>query len=248
MKISAEKILENKNTIFEYISKYISSPRKEKLLKFYTKFEERLTMLPASHRENYHNCFEGGYFDHVLRVIEGALKLNTIWVKMGTKETYNIEELVFSALNHDLGKMGDEENISYIPQTDKWRKEKLGEKYKYNDKISFMTVPDRSLFLLQSNNISYTLNEMLAIKLHDGLYDEANKKYLISFIPEVRLRTSLPFIIHQADQMAARIEFEREWFEGFNKTLTKEKPAPIKNKALSSIKSENLQKILKNIK
>ena len=31
------------------------------------------------------------------------------------------EELVFSAINHDLGKMGDEENESYIPQTDKWR-------------------------------------------------------------------------------------------------------------------------------
>jgi predicted HD phosphohydrolase len=32
------------------------------------------------------------------------------------------EELVFSALNHDLGKMGDENHESYIPQTDKWRK------------------------------------------------------------------------------------------------------------------------------
>ena len=32
--------------------------------------------------------------------------------------TYTKEELVFSALNHDLGKMGDEENESYVPQTE----------------------------------------------------------------------------------------------------------------------------------
>ena len=29
--------------------------------------------------------------------------------------TFTKEELVFSAINHDLGKMGDEENESYIP-------------------------------------------------------------------------------------------------------------------------------------
>ncbi len=40
---------------------------------------------------------------------------------------------------------------------------------------------------------------------------EANKKYLMAFMPEQKPRTSLPFIVHQADLMAARIEFEREW-------------------------------------
>ncbi len=31
------------------------------------------------------------------------------------------------------------------------------------------------------------------------------------YMPEQKPRTSLPFILHQADLMAARIEFEREW-------------------------------------
>jgi hypothetical protein len=34
-------------------------------------------------------------------------------------------------------------------------------------------------------------------------------------MPEQKPRTSLPFILHQADLMAARIEFEREWLHKF---------------------------------
>ena len=90
--------------------------------------------------------------------------------------TYTKEELVFSALNHDLGKLGDEEHDSYIPQTDKWRTDKLGEDYMFNTKVPFASVPDRGLFLLQSHGISYTFNEMIAIQTHDGLYDKANDK------------------------------------------------------------------------
>ena len=46
-------------------------------------------------------------------------------------------------------------------------------------------------------------------------------------MPEQKPRTSLPFILHQADLMAARIEFEREWLpklkgnvEGQDKNFT----------------------------
>ena len=57
---------------------------------------------------------------------------------------------------------------------------------------------------------------MLAIQTHDGLYDDANKKYLCSHtMPEQKPRTSLPYILHQADLMAARIEFEKEWLPKF---------------------------------
>jgi hypothetical protein len=174
--------------------------------------------------------------------------------------TYTKEELVFSALNHDLGKMGDEENESYIPQDDKWRKEKLGEDYKFNDRIPFASVPDRGLFLLQSHGIQYTFNEMLTIQTHDGLYDEANKKYLMTYMPEQKPRTSLPYIVHQADLMAARIEFEREWLPKLNsKSETVKSPFKLesnkstpttqatKNKALGSLKSEGLKNILNNL-
>ena len=36
------------------------------------------------------------------------------------------------------------------------------------------------------------------------LYDVGNEKYLKGFMPEQRPRTSLPFILHQADMLAVK--------------------------------------------
>jgi hypothetical protein len=261
MNLTAEQIQENWNVFMGNIEKYISSPRKEKLIEFYEKYQERIMLMPAAHKKEYHNAFPGGYVEHVNRVVRCALKQAKLWNEVGADmSTFTVEELVFSAINHDLGKIGDEENESYIPQTDKWRREKLGEDYMFNSKIPFASVPDRGLFLLQSHDIKYTFNEMLAIQTHDGLYDEGNKKYLFTYLPEQKPRTSLPFILHQADLMAARIEFEREWLPKLkgdlatpekNFTLdsnTKKKSnTSVKSKALGSIKSEGLKNILDNL-
>ena len=258
MTLSAQEIQNNWLKFTTTIEEYISSPRKEKLLEFYKTYEERLMLMPASHKKEYHNAFPGGYIEHVNRVIECALLTSELWERMGADmSTFTKEELVFSAINHDLGKMGDATHESYIPQTDKWRKEKLGEDYMHNKEIAFASVPDRGLFMLQQHDIKYTFNEMVAIQTHDGLYDNANEKYLKSYMPETKPRTCLPFILHQADMMAARIEFEREWLPKFknnvdnkksNYTLnTKSKSSSTKSKALGTIKSEGLKNMLDNL-
>ena len=249
--LTAEQIQSNWGEFTENIHKYITGGRKEKLLGFYRKYEERITIMPAAHKKEYHNSFPGGYVEHVNRVVRCALKQCQLWEEEGADmTTFTIEELVFSAINHDLGKMGSEEHESYIPQTDKWRKDKLGEDYMFNKQVPFASVPDRGLFMLQSHGIRYTFNEMLAIQTHDGLYDEANKKYLFSYMPEQKPRTSLPFILHQADLMAARIEFEREWLPKFKNPvppqkedfiLSTESKKSTKDKALSQIQSKGLK-------
>jgi len=261
MKLSAEEIQSNWLRLLGFIEDHISEPRKTKLLEFYDKFADRLMLMPAAHKKEYHNAFPGGYVEHVNRVITCSLHLHDLWALMGTDiSTYTKEELVFSALNHDLGKLGDEEHDAYIPQTDKWRQEKLGEDYMFNNKLPFASVPDRGLFLLQSHGIPYSFNEMITIQTHDGLYDEANKKYLMTYLPEQKPRTSLPFIVHQADLMAARIEFEREWLPKFQNNLdTPKKPfilddkktysstSTTKTKALGSVKSQGLKNLLDNL-
>lgn len=260
MKLSAEQIQQNWITFEEKIKAHISEPRCSQLLEFYSKYSERIMLMPASHKKEYHNAFPGGYVDHVLRVVDCALSLNKVWIQFGVdSSTYTEEELVFAALNHDLGKMGDEENESYLPQTDQWRKEKLGEDYKFNDKLEYMSVPDRGLHLLISYGVTFSKNEMLAIKLHDGLYDDSNKPYLTGWLPEQKPRTSLVYILHQADLMASRIEFEKEWLPKFKGNLpTQEKnfilgerknetkKVPIKTKALSNIQSESLKNVMGN--
>jgi hypothetical protein len=229
MQLTAEQIKENWSILMSRIDAYIPEPRRTQIKEFYSKYQERIIMMPAAHKKEYHNAFPGGYVDHVIRVIDCSLKLHNVWEEMGADiSTYTKEELVFSALNHDLGKMGDEDNEAYIPQTDQWRKDKLGEDYTYNTKLAFASVPDRSLFLLMSHGIQYTFNEMIAIQTHDGLYDEANKKYLMGYMVEQKPRTALPFILHQADLMAARIEFEKEWLPKFKQEKKVEVKAPTK--------------------
>ena len=259
MSLTANQIQDNWNIFIGNIESHITGDRKQKLLDFYKKYEERIVLMPAAHKKEYHSAFPGGYVDHVNRVVRCSLKQYELWKEEGADiTTFTIEELVFSSINHDLGKMGDEENEAYIPQTDKWRREKLGEDYMFNKKVSFASVPDRGLFLLQSHGIQYTFNEMLAIQTHDGLYDDANKKYLFSYMPEQKPRTSLPYILHQADLMAARIEFEVEWLpklkgensvEGSkeNYTLSSNKKTTTKSQALNTVKSEGLRSMLDSL-
>jgi hypothetical protein len=251
MNLTAEQIKNNWDILISKIDAYIAEPRCTQLKEFYEKYQERIALMPASYKKEYHNAFPGGYVDHVIRVIDGAIKINNVWKEMGVDQgTYTTEELVFSALNHDLGKIGDENHESYIPQTDQWRKDKLGEDYMFNDALAFASVPDRSLFLLQQNNIQYTFNEMVAIQTHDGIYDEGNKKYLATFNPGQKPRTSLPYILHQADLMASRIEFEREWlpkFRGEKKVEIKTSKPALKQQPKLSNANTPFANLLNNI-
>ena len=248
MTLTPEQIQSNWDQLLGYIDTYITGDRKDTLLSFYKKYEERLIMMPAAHKKEYNNAFPGGYVDHVNRVIECALKVNNVWSEMGVDDsTYTVEELIFSALNHDLGKMGDENHESYIPQTDQWRRDKLGEDYMFNKQLAFSSVPDRGLFLLQSHGISYSFNEMIAIQTHDGLYDDANKKYLMAYMPEQKPRTSLPYIVHQAYMMAARIEFEKEWLPKFKENKSNNFKLDKNPTTKPTTKAERKTKTLANV-
>jgi hypothetical protein len=74
MNLTAEQIQDNWNELMSYIEDYISSPRKEQLIDFYNKFQERIILMPAAHKKEYHNAFPGGYVEHVNRVIKCSLK------------------------------------------------------------------------------------------------------------------------------------------------------------------------------
>jgi len=205
-KLTAEQMIGNVNKFYEYIDKYITGTRKDQLKQFYNSIEQTLTDSPASTKESHHNCFPGGYLDHVLRVIELAIVIDRVWDKFGQSKNFTIEELVFSCINHDLGKLGTNQQPFYIPNDSDWHVKNHGAHYKINNKLVHMRVADRSLYYLQQAGISVTENEFLAIKLHDGLYEEGNKPYYITFSEDVAIKSNLPYIIHQADLAASRIE------------------------------------------
>jgi len=135
--------------------------------------------------------------------------------------------------------MGQQEGEYYQPNDSQWHMDKLGQMYKFNTDIPAMKVPERSLFILQEIGCKVTQNEFITIKIHDGLYDESNKFYFMSGQKETRLRTHLPLLMHQADHMAAQIEFEL-WN---NSTNPSSKPANATkgDKTLRAAKKVNTQ-------
>jgi hypothetical protein len=214
MSLTSDKIQKNWKDLIGYIKQTFkedySDSRREKLLKMYHDLESRMMLAPASGRNYYHNCFPGGYVDHVLRVIKFAQLQYDLWESNGAYvDNYTREELIFVAMNHDLGKVGDLENDYYVPNDSEWHRKNQGKIYNHNPNLHYMTVSDRSIWLLNQFDIKISEVEHLGIKLTDGLYDKANEPYLITYLEENQLSWNLPYIVHQADMMASRIENER---------------------------------------
>ena len=209
--LEAEKIKSNWED-YRAIVNTLFPTRKAALNKMYDEFEERMVFMPASGVEHYHNAFAGGYVDHILRVIQCAESLYFTWTTMGSDMSgYTMEELVFAAMHHDLGKIGfpGEGNEVYQIETSDWHRKNQGKMYRHNENIPFAMVPDLSIWLLQEYGVKMSWTEYQAIKIHDGMYDEANKPYFVARSAQAKLKTNLPLLLHHADHMASQIEYER---------------------------------------
>ena len=242
--LNAEQIQNNYVKHHKIIDHYITD-RKDQVKEMIKHMEDNYVMAPASGRAWYHNAFAGGYVDHVNRVVQFAIKQKNTYQEMGGMIDFTDEQLVFAALFHDLGKMGDGDSPNYIPQTDKWRQDKLSEMYTYNPDLDFMLVPDRSLFVLQKFGISYNQKEWLGIRLHDGVFDDANKAYYFSHMESSRMKTSLVSVLHTADFLASKAEYDMWKRAGNNATPKVKKTAASTGQNVKS--SEGLSNMLKNL-
>jgi len=207
---TAEELVENYEKFRKLINQTFTGERLDSLNKMYDHFEERMIYTPASSVEHYHNAFPGGYIDHVLRVTRNALKVYELWETLGmVMEEFDKETLIFTALHHDLGKLGTPEADYYIQNDSAWHVKNQGKIYKTNPNIHWMNMNDRTMFNLQHFGVTYTQEEMIGMRLTDGLYDDNNKEYYIKYNNDDKLNTSIPFIMHTADQMAAIYENKR---------------------------------------
>ena len=237
-KLSAEQIQDNWKKLLDTIEGFISEDRQENLLKMYKDFEERMMFAPASAKGHFHNAMPGGYVEHILHIIQFSLQVKEVWENNGANINFTDEELVFAAMHHDLGKVGDLEHDYYIPQTSDWHRINQGAIYTHNPELQYMKVPDRGLWLLQHYGVKVTDKEYIGIKLTDGLYDEANKSYLMGYNPDFKLRTNMAYILHQADMMATHIEFD-EWNDSDEKpTNTKVPKDKQEQKQVDNLKSK----------
>ncbi len=159
-------------------------------------FGDRLVMAPASSRTEYHNCFVGGLIDHSLRVLKNCTRLMKV-----SPEVYGDipeESVIFAALLHDLGKVGDLDNDRYLPQTNNYYREK-GNLYEMNHSMEYSTVSHAGLFIVQHFGIKTTWAEFAAILLNDGPVLVENKPYCMK-------EPALALLVHQADRLASEME------------------------------------------
>ena len=161
---------------------------------------------PASSIDRFHNAYDGGYIDYVLGVCKTVRGVKVLLQSIGANIDFTDDENDVRTFNHDLGKLGSLDGEQYQYNDSEWHRKNQGKLYNINPDIHYMSVTDRSIWLLQHFEIKITEKEFLAIKLSDGMYDEANPQYLKVFSKEVGLKTELPRVIHWADHMTCLAE------------------------------------------
>ena len=205
-----QQLQANYDKFIAFVKKaFASQPeRLEKLLHMYSAEElgMELTVAPASGRLHFHSAYIGGYIDHVMNVCKNAIGQMTQFKNNGGTIDFEVEELLFAALHHDLGKLGDATGPYYVPQESEWHRKNQGSVFTQNGELHYMDVTHRALWLLQKYGIQFTQKEMIGIMLADGLYNKANEKYFVSYSEEFALKTELPYLLHWADHMSCRIE------------------------------------------
>ena len=239
--LTPEQIQENWNKLIELVKDTFEeeSERREKLLNMYHYFEERMCLAPASGKEHFHNAYAGGYVEHVLHVTDLAQQIYSLWEKNGaTVDNFTVEEVIFAALHHDLGKVGNLAEDNYIINDSDWHRKNQGMIYKHNPRIEYMTITDRATWILQHFGIKMTENEYIGLRLTDGLYEEANKTYYMNWSKDNQLKSNIAYILHQADLMATKIEYD-EWQRGDHDAVTVNQTTP---KVIESEKEEKLEK------
>lgn len=178
--------------------------RGHNLIVMLDELEDRLCLCPASAKRDFHGAFPGGLVDHSLRVLNHLVVINNTHSWKLPKES-----MIIAALFHDVGKIGmpgkGSENDFYLPQTDQWRADKMGEEYKYNNDIQYMSTPDRSIFVMQHYCIKLTSDEFLSIKLNDGFMPLENKPYCLKVAP-------LVYGLQTADYISTMVEKDTKFW------------------------------------
>jgi len=212
--LTPEEIQHNWGNLRQLIDANFSGERLERLNEMYDFFEERMCLAPASGREHFHNAHPGGYVEHVLHITQFVQQIYRLWGQNGAKiDNFTEEELIFAALHHDLGKVGNLVEDNYIENDSDWHRKNQGLIYKHNPKIDYMTITDRACWILQHFNVNMTENEYIGLRLTDGMYEDANKGYYMNYSKDNQLTTNMAYILHQADMMASKIEFD-QWKRG----------------------------------
>lgn len=203
-----KQLEENYNKFIAAVKSLFTGERLEKLLHMYSMEElgPNLMLQPASGNIGYHNAYDGGYIDHIMNVVNNSIRMMKLYEDVGGKIDFTRDELLFAAFHHDLGKLGKKGVLNYLPNKSEWHVKNQGKIYTNNPKLPFMDLTDRTFLTLSDYGLTHTSNEWFGIRLTDGMYDDANIKYLKTYNPDNTLRSNIQYILHWADHMSTCME------------------------------------------
>lgn len=147
--------------------------RKEEFTRLMAFVEKETDYLNSPASTRFHLCTKGGLLEHSVNVAENMLKMRN-----ALAPEIDEESCIITALIHDLGKAGMPGNPQYLPNEPTAKQKQYGYSasvpYRMNDKLIYLSVPLRSLYLALPL-ISLTESEVQAIMYHDGQYVDDNK-------------------------------------------------------------------------
>lgn len=126
------------------------------------------TYAPSSTK--FHSNYRGGLMDHSLLVMSTALRLREAMLDMNPDldSRLTLESVIIASLLHDVCKIG-----FYVPK-EKWKKDENDRWVSYTGYDVSDTFPighgEKSVIILQELGLKLTMEEMLAIRYHMGLW------------------------------------------------------------------------------
>jgi len=170
---NAEKIQSNFELFYKLSQK--DEERSDLYSFFIETLGDRLALCPYSGRDEYGWATPGGLITYSLGVLNSLRREND-----AHDLNLTVSSMVTTSLFHAIGKVGDLEEDLFVPEDSKWHQEKLGQFYKYNERIGKMTVEHRSIWLLNQIGARLSRDEFLAILLSAGALSDDSKFYLSS--------------------------------------------------------------------
>lgn len=182
-----EIILKNWDTFVSQLLKFDSENKMTRLTEKLGAMDMPIT--PASTKTDLVCCYPGGLVEHSLRVLKYMAKLRKVY---DLETTLPRNSVVSVCLLHDIGKVGLESNCYYKPQTDEWKRNKLGQYFEINQRLAHMPVSQLSLMLITSCGIAPTEEEWFAIS---NVRESTKEQYIKS-------EPKLSVVLNQAITMA----------------------------------------------
>ena len=158
MSLEQAKIVSNTKKYFETATN--NGFMNDELIQF---LGEDFIKAPASSMADYHNAFEGGLIDHLLKVASYAVKINNT---LPEDEKVDQTSLLKVCLLHGIGKAK-----LYKPCTSEWHIKK-GKMYEFNEDLVSMRIGERSVYYILSHGIKITEEEFSAILFFDKVDDK----------------------------------------------------------------------------